>query len=141
MTYLPLALLALASSLIPGPVQAADVLAGKMGFERQCAICHALRSPEGAVLAGRRARTGPNLFGIVGAQAAGVEGFRYSSALSAAAETGLTWTEPTLTAYLEDPTAYLRQVTGDAKARSRMAWKVTDPDDAANILAFLGTLD
>jgi cytochrome c len=48
---------------------------------------------------------GPNLRGVFGRRAASIEGFRYSPAMRQRAESGLTWTEDNLRAYLRDPKA------------------------------------
>ena len=58
--------------------------------------------------------TGPNLWGVAGRTAG-------SQAITAAIPTrcsrwrehGITWTEENFVAYVNDPTGYLREVTGD----------------------------
>ncbi|SFD06587.1 c-type cytochrome [Tropicimonas isoalkanivorans] len=122
------------------PAVAQDVEAGAELFQKQCGTCHVVMNEDGEILAGRKARTGPNLFGIVDAPAAQVDGFRYGSGLLAAADAGLVWEVPHLVAYLQDTNIFLREVTGDPKVRSRMAWKVRKDKDAADIAAFLATL-
>ena len=49
--------------------------------------------------------TGPNLWNVVGAQAGGKAGFKYSAAMTGS---GLTWDYETLNAYLAKPTKYLK---------------------------------
>ena len=116
--------------LLPGAAGAQDAVAGQRVFN-QCRACH-------VVAEGARSTVGPNLHGIFGRRAGSVEGFRYSAAMRAKAEEGLTWTEETLRAYLTDPKAvvpggsmsyvglrsepqmndliaYLREATGAAK--------------------------
>lgn len=122
------------------PAVAQDAEAGADVFAKQCATCHVVVNEAGETLAGRNAKTGPNLFGVVGGPAAQVEDFRYGTGIEAAAEQGLEWTEENLTAYLKDTNAFLRDFTGDSKARSKMAWKVRKDEDAANIHAFLVSL-
>ena len=48
---------------------AGDAEAGKKVFN-QCQTCHVVADADGNVLAGKNAKTGPNLYGIVGRPAA-----------------------------------------------------------------------
>ena len=79
-----------------GSALAADVDAGKKIF-RKCKACHTLK-------AGGKSAIGPNLHGVVGRNAATVDGFKYSKAMK---ESGLVWDEATLTAYLTKPKEFL----------------------------------
>lgn len=117
-----------------------DAAAGEAAF-RQCATCHHVIAPDGTVLAGREnVKTGPNLYGIAGGAVADQEGFRYGSGLQKYAEGGTVWTEDNFAAYTKDPTAYLREATGDASVRSNMTYKVRKEEDAHNIYAYLFSL-
>lgn len=42
--------------------------------------------------------------------------------------------------YLQDPTAHLRKVSGDSKARSKMTFKLKPEGDRQNVIAYLKTL-
>lgn len=96
-----------------------DAAAGESNF-RQCSTCHGVASPDGDVIH-RVAPTGPNLWGVANRVAGSYDGYsRYSSAIKAAGEAGITWTEENFVAYVNDPTGYLREVTGDSRARSNM---------------------
>ncbi len=132
--------LAAVAALTSAPVFAeGDAAAGEKAF-KQCVACHVVVNDAGETLAGRKAKVGPNLYGIMDRAAGSVEGFKYSKGMLAAGEAGTVWTEETFMAFVQDPTTYLREVTGDAKARSKMTYKVRKPDDAANLYAYLSSL-
>ena len=116
-----------------------DAAAGEKAF-RQCVSCHVVVNDDGETLAGNKARTGPNLWGIVGGPFGSVEDYKYSdiNQLAASME-GLVVSEEVFLAYAQDPTAYLREVTGD-KGRSKMPYKVRKEEDALNIYAYLASL-
>jgi cytochrome c len=112
-----------------------DAAAGEGAF-RQCQSCHVVQNADGEVLAGRAARTGPNLYGVVGRTAGAVEDFRYSDIIVTAGEQGLVWDEADFVAYLLDPTGHLQEVTGE-NGRGKMSYRVRQEEDAVNLYAFL----
>ncbi len=68
-----------------------DAKRGGKVFE-ECRACHAL---ERGIIG-----LGPELHGVFGRRAGGLDDFRYSSALK---RSGITWTPQTLDAYIADP--------------------------------------
>ncbi|WP_179381381.1 c-type cytochrome [Jannaschia marina] len=112
-----------------------DAEAGESAF-RQCQSCHVVENADGEVLAGRAAKTGPNLYGIVGRTAGTVEDFRYSDLIVAAGEAGMVYDEENFVAYVQDPTGHLREVAGD-NGRGKMSYRVRKEEDAVNLYAFL----
>ncbi len=126
--------------VIASPAAAQDVDAGQTQFSRQCVACHVVADADGAVLAGRNARTGPNLFGLADRAIASEDGYRYGDALSALGATGETWTAENFTGYVQDPTDWLRGKLGDRRARSKMAYQVRDAQAAQDIFAYLQSL-
>lgn len=116
-----------------------DAAAGEAAFS-QCQTCHVVVDDAGNTLAGRNARTGPNLYGVVGRQAGVVEGFRYGKDIVTAGEEGLVWSEEHFVAYVQDPTGYLREFLDNRRARGKMAYKVRSEDDAVNLYAYLVSL-
>ncbi len=74
------------------PALAADPAAGEKAYA-VCRACH--RVGEGA-----RNGVGPTLNGVVGRQAASVEGFNYSDAMK---NSGITWDETNLAEFLKNP--------------------------------------
>lgn len=132
----------LAAAVVAGPVFAdghlaasGDAAAGERAF-RQCQSCHVVQNSAGEVLAGRAAKTGPNLFGVVGRTAGMVDGFNYSDLAVAAGEAGMIFDEANFVAYVQDPTAKLRDASGEG-GRSKMSFKVRKEEDALNLYAFL----
>ena len=83
---------ALVAVLLPAAAHAeGDAAAGEKAFA-PCKACHAFD----------KNGVGPNLTGVVGRKAATVEGYTYSAALK---NSGLTWDEANLQAWLKDPKA------------------------------------
>ena len=111
-----------------------DLAKGEKDFKK-CKSCHGIVDPEGEVLF-KGGKTGPNLYGVVGRQAGTVEGFKYGKSLIAAGEAGLVWTPELLDAYIKNPKDFLKEQTGDSKAKSKMTFKWGKPE---NIVAFLAT--
>jgi cytochrome c len=133
----PLALAAALAALSAGPAAAGDAAAGEKVFAKRCATCHAIVTPSGAVVA-KGGSAGPNQFGVVGKRAGTDPAFaQYGETLVAAGAKGLVWTEAELVAYLADPREFLRERTGDAAAKSRMAFKLRDAAERADVAAFL----
>ena len=122
--------------VLPGAALAGDPAAGEREF-RKCQACHVVEDPDGNVLAGR-GKTGPNLWGMLGAKAGSVEGFRYGDGLVEAGEKGLVWDAETFAAYLANPQGFLREFTGNSRARSNMAFRL--PNGADDIWAYFETL-
>lgn len=118
---------------------AGDAEAGKKVFN-QCQTCHVVAAPDGTVLAGKNAKTGPNLYGIIGRPAATYPDFKYGDGIIAAGAAGLVWDETNLVAYVQDPQAVLETATGDSKVKSKMVFKVKKEEDAQNVVAFLASL-
>ena len=104
--------------------QEGDAAAGEKVFKK-CQACHTASEEKNKV--------GPYLKGVVGRQAASVDGFKYSDALTAkAAEIGA-WDEAKIVEYLADPKAYIG-------GTSKMAFKLKDEQDRKNVAAYLATM-
>jgi cytochrome c len=135
-TLTALALLGLFS--VPA-IAAGDAAAGEKTF-KQCQTCHVVQAADGTLLAGKAGKTGPNLFGVIGRKAGSYPDFKYGDSMVAAGEKGLMWNEADFSKYVADPTAFLKEYTGDAKARGKMSFKLKKPEDAANVWAYFMTL-
>lgn len=85
----------------------------------KCRACHTADEAQNKV--------GPHLVGLFGRQAGSVEDFRYSPAMK---ESGVTWNEDTLAAYLADPRGYIKG--------NRMAFVgLRDEEEIADVIAYL----
>ncbi|HTG39183.1 c-type cytochrome [Sphingomonas sp.] len=104
----------------PAPAAQGDAAKGKTTFAR-CAACH-------SVVPGKKG-IGPSLAGIVGRKAGTVPGYRYSPAM---AKSGLTWDDATIARFIAGPS---KVVPGT----KMMAPPITNPQDQANIIAYLKT--
>ncbi|WP_246849740.1 c-type cytochrome [Rubellimicrobium arenae] len=116
-----------------------DAAAGEQQFNRQCVACHVVQDAGGEVLAGRNAHVGPNLYGVAGRVAGSYPDFAYSTLMQAYGAAGAVWEEGNFVAYVQDPTGYLREATGEASGRSKMAYQVRDEQQAHDLWAFLAT--
>lgn len=126
-------------ALSPLAALAGDAEAGAAVFTSQCSSCHVVVNEAGETLAGRNARTGPNLYQVIGRQAGIIEGFRYGPSLVEAGTNGLIWDEETFVAYVQNPNGFLREYLGNNRARGNMAFQVRSEDAAQNLYAFLAT--
>jgi len=92
---------------------------------KKCASCHMVGENV-------RNRVGPPLNNIVSAAAGNVEGFKYSKAMRAAAEGGLTWTPEALDAFLQAPKTYM--------PKTKMSFRgLKDAADRSDVIAYLAT--
>jgi cytochrome c len=83
--------------LLTGQASAADLKRGELLFQT-CSACHTILGDG----------LGPDLHGIFGQKAAQIPGFKYSDALK---NSGLTWDETTLRAFIADPQAAVKGTT------------------------------
>lgn len=119
--------------LVAAPAFAQDAANGEKEF-RKCKACHMVQAPDGTDIV-KGGRTGPNLYGIVGAPAGSVEGYSYSDALQQLADTGEVWTEEDLISYITDPNVFVEEKVGDTSLRTKMTFKLNR--NQADVVAFL----
>jgi cytochrome c len=135
-----LTLIALALASLAAPAVAQDLEAGAKTFN-QCQTCHVVANEAGEVLAGKNAKTGPNLYGIAGRAAGTQAEFKgYGESIVALGATGFVWDEASFVEYVQDPAKFLKAKLGDDKAKSKMAFKLKKPEDAANVWAYITSL-
>ena len=130
---------------LAGPAMAEDVsgdaTAGASVF-MQCQTCHVVKNDDGELLAGRAGMVGPNLYGILGTPAGTVANYpRYSPAMKAAAEKGLVWTEENLVAYIANPNGFLTTYLEDPGARGSMPIGAPTEKAAADVAAYIASLE
>lgn len=127
--------LALCLSAVAAPAFAGgDAALGENDFKK-CKACHAITGADGTEIQ-KGGKTGPNLFGVIGRQIAAFPEFKYGASIIAAGADGTVWDEALLAAYLTDPTAWLKEKTGDAAAKSKMTFKLAKGgEDVAAYLA------
>ncbi len=135
--------IAIAAGLLAAPAFAGghasgDAAAGEKVFS-QCQTCHVVQDDDGNTLAGRNAKTGPNLYGLPGRTAGSVDGFRYGDSIVEVGEAGTAWDEAAFVAYVQDPKGWLEEQLG-GRARSKMAYRVRSEEDAANVWAYIASL-
>ena len=124
----PLRLFALAALLAAPAVHAddakGDAAKGQEVFmASSCPACHGVTKEDNA-------KVGPNLVGVVGRQAGTTPSLLGPS--ENMKKYGVTWTAETLDEFLTDPSA---KVPGTA-----MAGILTDPQQRADVIAYLATL-
>jgi cytochrome c len=129
--------LAILAAFAAAPAFAAgDAAKGEADF-KQCQTCHTVADADGNKLAGKGAKTGPNLYGVFGRQAGSYPEFKYGESIVAAGAAGLIWDEATFTAYVQDPAAFLKERLADKGAKAKMMFKVKDAATAADLYAYL----
>ncbi|WP_020042500.1 c-type cytochrome [Salipiger mucosus] len=114
---------------------AGDPDAGERDF-RQCRSCHSILGPDGEAIV-KGGQVGPNLYGVDGRQAGTVEGFNYSDDMVAAGEQGLMWNLEDFTPYVQGPSGFLQDYTGDGSARGKMTFRLRNAEQAPDIWAYL----
>jgi len=105
----------------PLPVLLAEASADKGArVFKKCAACHSADPADGN-------KTGPNLYGVVGAAVAHRDDFAYSDAFK---NFGGSWTFEALDAYLENPGAYI--------PGNKMSFAgLRKPEDRASVIVYL----
>ncbi|WP_028028463.1 c-type cytochrome [Gemmobacter nectariphilus] len=113
---------ALAAFALATPALAeGDIAKGEKEFGK-CKACHTVEAADGTVIV-KGGKTGPNLYGVIG-RAAGSTDFKYGPGLKEAGEKGLVWDAETFEKYVEDPSKFIKEYTGDNAVKSNMTFKL-----------------
>jgi cytochrome c len=131
-----LAALLLALTSASAASAAGDPAAGEKVFLK-CKACHSIIGPDDTAIQ-KGGKVGPNLYGVVGRPAASYEGFNYGEGIKEAGDKGLVWSEDLIAQYVQDPTKFLEDYTGDPKARSKMIFKL--PKGGEDVAAYLASV-
>jgi|SRR5215475_5837255 len=91
---------ALTLAISTGAASAQDIAAGETSFKK-CQLCHDVGE-------GAKNKLGPELDGLNGRKAGGVENFNYSEGLKGS---GITWTEETFKEFIKDPRGKIPSTT------------------------------
>lgn len=129
-------LAALSLAVLAAPALAQDAAKGEADFKK-CKACHSIVAADGTEIV-KGGKTGPNLWGVVGRTVGGVADYAYSDSLKSVGAAGKVWDEAMLAAYLPDPSAWVKEQTGDAAAKSKMSFKLAK--GAEDMAAYLATL-
>ena len=135
---------ALALAFVAAPVLAqdaptGDAAAGEKVFNK-CQTCHIIANEAGEVLAGKAGKTGPNLYGLPGRALGSYPDFKYGDTIVALGAGGAVWNEADFVAYVADPAKFLKDKSGDSKAKSKMSFKLPKEQDAKDVYAFIASL-
>lgn len=131
-----LAIFAVLATAAAPAFAAGDATKGEATF-KQCQTCHSVVNEAGEVLAGKGAKTGPNLYGVIGRQVGSYPDFKYGESIVAAGATGLVWDEAGFVEYVQDPSNHWKKVLNDKGAKSKMMFKVKNAEAAADVYAYL----
>lgn len=125
----PTATLVLALALVGLALPAladGDAAKGEKVF-RKCKSCHAVGDKA-------KNKIGPVLTGVIDAEIASTDGFKYSDAFLAKKAEGFTWTEEALNTYLEKPRDFIPD--------NKMSFAgLKKEDDRANVIAYLKSFE
>jgi len=111
-----------------------DAAKGAADF-KNCKACHAIIADDGTVVQ-KGGKLGPNLFGVVGRPVASYTDFKYGASIVAVGAKGVIWDEALLAAYITDPTAWLKDQTGEDAVSAKMTFKLkSGGEDVAAYLA------
>lgn len=127
--------IAATTAMLAIPAFAGDVAVGEKEFGK-CKSCHGITAADGTVVV-KGGKTGPDLGGVVGRQIGSYEGFKYGDDIVAAGADGTVWDEEMLVAYMTDPTAWLKEKTGNSAAKSKMTFKMKAKQE--DVAAYLAT--
>jgi len=117
--------LALVASATPlaaradGDASPGDAMRGQQIYESRCIACH---SPDAN-------RVGPMHRGVFGRKAGSVANYNYSKAVKGS---DVVWSDQTLDQWLTNPQAFI--------PGQKMNFKVANPQDRADVIAYLKTL-
>ena len=121
---------------IPAFADEGDAKKGEKTFKK-CATCHAIVADDGTVIF-KGGKVGPNLYGVIGRTAGTYPDFAYGDSIVAAGVAGKVWSEEEIAKYVPDAAAWLAEATGDAAAKTKMAFKL--PKGGEDVAAYIASV-
>jgi len=119
-----IAVAAALGAMSTGAFAEGDAAKGEKVFKK-CKACH--------VADVEKNKVGPHLVGIIGRKAASVDGYKYGTGITEAAEKIGEWDEAKLVEYLADPKGYIG-------GKSKMTFKLKKEDQRKDVAAYLASL-
>ncbi len=119
--------------VMAAPAMAGDAEKGESIYKKRCKACHEITPGKN--------RVGPSLFAVLDRQAGTVPKFKYSKSYVEAGEAGLTWSEEKIVEYLANPKKYMRKITGNKKAKSKMVFKLKNETQREDVTAYIATIN
>ena len=107
------------------------------GLFKRCLACHSIIDADGKAIQ-KGGKTGPNLFGVIGRPIGSYPDFNYGTGLLALNAKGDVWDEAKLAAYITNPTAGVKEESGDPALTAKMAFKMASGAD--DMAAYLATM-
>ncbi|MES2433561.1 MAG: cytochrome C [Pseudomonadota bacterium] len=129
------ALIALAQFTTPALAEG-DAAKGEKLFNR-CKACHSIIAADGTAKQ-MGGKTGPNLFGVIGRPIGSYPDFTYGTGLLALNAKGDVWNEAKLAAYITNPTAWVKEESGDPSVSAKMGFKMGN--GAEDMAAYLASM-
>lgn len=113
-----------------------DAKKGEKTFKK-CSTCHSIVAEDGTVIF-KGGQIGPNLYGVIGRTAGTYPEFKYFDSIVAAGAAGKVWSEEEIAKYVVEPKAWLAEATGDAEAKTQMAFKL--PKGGEDVAAYIASV-
>ena len=112
------------------PVQKKKIISGEKLFRSKCIACHGIGEEAMNI-------TGPHLNNLFGRKFGGVKNYRYSESLLKTNEDKLTCNKENLITFLVEPQQFIKEVTKDKNASTKMLYKSLEPQDIEKIVDYI----
>ena len=128
-----------AAPVLAGSHASGDAEEGEKAF-RKCKACHMIETADGETIV-RGGQVGPNLWNMVTRKPGALEGYSYGDDLAKVGEMmDSNWTEEEFVAYVANPTEWLEEKLDTDSARSKMAFRLGDEEEARDIWTYIASV-